>query len=225
MQQTPLNDGYNVDILNLMPKHSARIVEVGCGNGMLAKAYRESNENCDYIGIEITEEYAEMAKTFCQRAICGNIETMDDADFLELFPADCFIFGDCLEHLYDPWAVLRRIRKHMLGQNCIIASIPNAQHWSIQVALNLGLFVYKDHGLMDRTHIRWFTRLTMIDLFESTGYKIVEMFPRSFAKELPVTEKVLQNIAAMACSLGVDPEAAKRDALPVQWVIKAVPAD
>ena len=74
---------------------------------------------------------------------------------------------------------------------------------------------------MDRTHIRWFTRTTMIELFESSGYEIVEGFPRIFDE--PAREQILPAIKAMAQAIGVDPEQAASDATPLQWVIRANP--
>lgn len=75
---------------------------------------------------------------------------------------------------------------------------------------------------MDRTHIRWFTRLGLIDLFESCGYRLTAGIPRIFAD--PKTEQFLPAIKAMAVALGADPEQAAKDAMPFQWVMKAVPA-
>ena len=222
MKQTPIHFGYNPDILKIMPKNLGKVVEVGCSSGALAKAYVSENPECKYTGIEIDADFAEIAKQYCCEVIHGNIENFDEAKFLKLFPADCWIFGDTLEHLYDPWALLQRIRPHLMQGAQIIACIPNAQHWSIQASLNSGYFMYQDQGLMDRTHIRWFTRTTIIDLFESTGYKIIQGFPRIFDE--PAREDILPSIRAMALATGADPELAVSDAIPLQWVIKAVPA-
>jgi SAM-dependent methyltransferase len=221
MKQTPIHFNYNPDVLRIMPTDVKRIVEVGCSSGALAKAYRGINPECEYTGIEIDPGFAEISKESCSEVICGNIENFDEESFLKLFPSDCWIFGDVLEHLYDPWALLRRIKPHLAQSAQIIACIPNAQHWSIQASLNCGLFRYQDSGLLDRTHIRWFTRITMIELFESAGYKIIEGFPRIL--EEPQREKILPSLREMALAIGADPEEAVEDALPFQWVIKAIP--
>ena len=199
-----------------------RVIEVGCSSGALAKAYLAANPECRYTGLEIEPKFAEMAKEYCSEVIVGNIETFDDETFLQLFPSTCWIFGDALEHLYDPWALLRRIRQHLLADGIVIACIPNAQHWSIQASLNAGVFRYEDQGLMDRTHIRWFTRTTIFELFESAGFKIIEGFPRVFVE--PARENVLPSIRAMALATGADPDLAVNDAIPFQWVVKAVSA-
>jgi len=222
MKQTPIHDNFNPGILRFMPRDLKRIVEVGSSSGALARTYRNANPDCEYIGIEIDPGYAEISRRFCTDVIFGNIESMGDEAFAKLFPSDCWIFGDALEHLYDPWALLRRIRRHLPDTSQIIACIPDAQHWSLQVLLNNGQFRYQDQGLLDRTHIRWFTRTTIVELFESTGYKIVEGLPRIFDE--PDREKVLPAIRAMALATGAQPQQAVDDAIPLQWVVKAVPA-
>ncbi len=221
MKQTPMHSNHNPDILRIMPNNLKRVVEVGCSSGALARAYVGINSQCRYTGIEIDPDFAAVAQDYCDEVVCGNIEHLADDEFLKFFPSDCWIFGDTLEHLYDPWKILKRIRPHLAPDAMIIACIPNAQHWSIQANLNSGLFRYQDMGLMDRTHIRWFTRITMIELFESTGYKIIEGFPRVFDE--PQRQLVLPSIRTMAQAIGVDPQQAEDDAIPLQWVIKAIP--
>ncbi len=222
MKQTPVHDNFNAALLRLMPKDLKRVVEIGCSSGALARAYKAINSNCDYLGIEIDPDYAELSRKTCSLVICGNIEHLDDEQFQQLFPSDCWIFGDVLEHLYDPWAVLRRIREKLQDGSQIIACIPNAQHWSVQARLNCGLFRYEDMGLLDRTHIRWFTRITILELFQSTGFKIVEGLPRIVQNE--PTQEHLAAIRAMAKAIGADPELSVNDAIPFQWLVRAVPA-
>jgi len=97
---------------------------------------------------------------------------MTDSALDELGTFDCVLFGDVLEHLMDPWQMLRRLRARMQPDARIAACIPNMQHWSIQARLSVGDLTYEDHGLLDRTHIRWFTRQTIAQLFASTGFVI-----------------------------------------------------
>jgi 2-polyprenyl-3-methyl-5-hydroxy-6-metoxy-1,4-benzoquinol methylase len=221
MKQTPIHASYNPDILKMMPANLKRVVEVGCSSGALAKAYRSENPDCRYSGIEIDTAFADVARAHCSEVASGNIEHFDNEKFRTFFPSDCWIFGDVLEHLYDPWALLKRIRTHIQPEAQIIACVPNAQHWSVQALLNCGQFRYQDQGLLDRTHIRWFTRITMIELFESSGYKIIEGVPRVFDE--PNREKILPSIRAMALASGANPQQAVDDAIPVQWVVRVIP--
>lgn len=221
MEQTPAHDHFNPDLLNVMPRNLGRVVEVGCSNGGLARAYINENLACEYTGIEIDPAYAERARASCSSVICADIESISETVFASLFPSDCWIFGDSLEHLRDPWAVLRRIRGHLHPEARVIACIPNAQHWSVQARLNSGQFRYEDAGLLDRTHLRWFTRITIIELFQSTGYKILEGHPRIV--DDPRSSKWLPSIRAMAEASGIDPQVAENDALVFQHIVVAAP--
>lgn len=224
MNQTPIHDNYNADLLRLIPPGLKRIVEIGSSSGVLGREYKRGNPGCEYIGVEIDPSYAEASRRFCDRVLVGNVEQFDDEIFASLFPADAFVFGDVLEHLYDPWAVLRRIRlagRAAGSSTMIVACIPNAQHWTLQANLNVGAFVYQDSGLLDRTHIRWFTRKTLIELFRTTGYDIQDGGTRTFDE--PGREKVLPHIGAFARAIGGNPQEAMDDATPLQFVVRAVP--
>jgi hypothetical protein len=222
MQQTPAHDGHNPDLLALIPKQSMRIVEVGSSSGELARAFKAVNAGCHYTGVEIDPEYVKLSARYCDFVLDADIEDVDDAAFNKLFPSDCWVFGDALEHLKDPWLLLRRIRTQISTDSSVVACIPNAQHWSLQARLNCGMFNYEDSGLLDRTHLRWFTRVTIIELFRSSGFIVVQGGPRIFDE--PGRDKVLGAIRTMAQAIGADPELAVNDAIPLQWVVRAIPA-
>lgn len=220
MKQTPIHSGYNRDLLKTIPADARRVIEVGCSSGAFAKAYREINPGCEYVGTEIDAEYAEVARQHCSRVLVGNIEHMLD-DILSSEPAfDCWVFGDVLEHLYDPWRVLRRIATSLPASGSVVACIPNMQHWTMQIQLNRGDLRYQDAGLLDRTHIRWFTRTTILELFATSGLQIVELGGRVFDE--PQRELALPLLRALAQATGADPDQAAHDATPLQWIVKAV---
>ncbi|HKB82642.1 MAG TPA: class I SAM-dependent methyltransferase, partial [Burkholderiales bacterium] len=191
-------------------------------SGALAKAYLEQTPGCEYIGIEVDADYANAARSSCTRVIVDDIEKMEDRVFGTLFPADCWVFADVLEHLYDPWSVLRRLRGALSADASVVACIPNAQHWSFQAKLNCGMLKYEDDGLFDRTHIRWFTKMTIGELFQSSGFRIVEGTERVF--EEPFRDSVLVGIKALAEATGADVQQAVHNAKPLQWVVRATPA-
>jgi hypothetical protein len=109
----------------------------------------------------------------------------------------------------------------MTPNSCIVACLPSAQHWSVQVRLNCGEFVYEDLGLMDRTHIRWFMRKTALRLFESTGYRVVE--GGSIMVQEAHREAALAGMRAFAQAIGTDVEAAANDATAYHGLVRAVP--
>lgn len=218
MKQTPAHNIPNYDLLELIPTDIARVVDVGCMHGALAKAYRERNPKVDYIGIDIDPEYAEVAAAQCSRTLAGDIELLPQEVFDGLFPSDCWIFGDCLEHLRDPWLMVRRVREKITPDGWLLACIPNAQHWSVQLKLASGSLFYEDSGLLDRTHIRWFTRISIMKMFLDAGWTIDTALSRNLSVENQ--EKYLSAIGLMAEKAGLDPEMAMRDAQPFQYLFR-----
>ena len=147
---------------------------------------------------------------------------MNEALWDALSQADCWIFGDTLEHFQNPWAVLQKIRSLIPSNGVIACCIPNAQHWSLQVKLNIGEFHYEESGLLDKTHLRWFTRKTLIELFHSTGFHISEICPRIFNE--PGRDQFLGLLKEIAERAGVNADEAMNDALPMQYILLAKPS-
>ena len=154
MPQTPMHDNHNARLLALIPPSSRRVIEVGCSTGAMAREWRRQHPESDWHGVEIDPVRAELARRHCQQVEVMDIEQADDAFFARHSTRDCWVFGDVLEHLRDPWRVLQRIRAGMSEDACVVACIPNVQHWSLQAALSRGEFRYVDAGLLDRTHQR-----------------------------------------------------------------------
>lgn len=214
-------NAYNRDLLAMIPPSAKRIVEVGCNAGSLAAAFKQINPECHYLGIELNASAAEFARKQCDAVMVMDIESVG-ADFFRRFTdVDCWVFGDVLEHMKDPWGLLSRIRAVIPSSGCIVACIPNAQHWSVIAKLCIGDFRYEDGGLLDRTHLRWFTRGTIFELFSTTGFKVAEGVPRIFNE--PMREAALPAIRMMAQSVGANPDLAAQDALATQYVVRAVP--
>jgi SAM-dependent methyltransferase len=218
--QTPAHDQANPDLLALLPVVE-RLVEVGCSTGALARAYRSRHPTAHWLGIEIEPSYAQAARQHCQMVLVGDVEQMlEQEPAPQTLQADCWIFGDSLEHLRDPWRVLRRVHSLLPPGGSVCACIPNAQHWSVQARLCLGQFVYEESGLLDRTHLRWFTPTTSVSLLEESGFRILRCQPRIFPH--PAEERVLEQIRRFATALGGDPEQAVADARPLQLVFHAI---
>ncbi len=219
---TPATDIHNAQVLDAVPAGTRKVLEVGTGTGALAREIRNKCPGVEYVGVEISAEYRDAAKAWCDRAYLENFEQASDALMQELADADVVIFADVLEHFIDPWASLARMRTVMPAHARIIASIPNIQHWSIQYRLLAGDFRYADVGLLDRTHLRFFTRQTMIEMFAGTGYRVEQIVPRIFA--FPNQDEMLKKVAQISQLHGVDPQMAVQDAAAFQFVLTAVPA-
>ncbi|MEJ6004403.1 bifunctional glycosyltransferase/class I SAM-dependent methyltransferase [Paucibacter sp. AS339] len=215
-------EGFNPDLLAMIPPQAKAILEVGCSTGALAFALKRQRPDVHYMGMELDPKAAEIAARYCDGMAALDIEGADESLYRDYVSRDCWVFGDVLEHLRDPWAVLTKIRKVLPPGGCVVASIPNAQHWSLQARLAVGEFRYESAGLLDRTHLRWFTRVTLFELFARAGLRIEAGVPRVFDE--PGREPILAAIRQMAIAQGRDAEGAVRDALPLQYVVRAVVA-
>lgn len=170
--QSALDDPNNTHgiLLNLVG-NNRDVLEIGCATGYMTRVMVE-RQNCRVVGFEINEEAGTLARPYLQRLITGNLENQTDlAKIEETF--DVILIADVLEHLVRPEALLNNLRKHLSpGKGWIVCSVPNVAHWSIRRALLLGRWDLTEKGIMDRSHLRWFTRRTTTDLLESSGYKI-----------------------------------------------------
>jgi trans-aconitate methyltransferase len=221
VKQTPAHENANGDLLALIPPRAARVVEPGCSAGALAREYRAANPDCEYVGIELESGYAELGRRHCSRVLAADLERMSDAELDALAPADCWVFGDVLEHLVDPWRVLARLPPRLAAGGCVVACIPNMQHWSVVARLATGNLHYEDHGLLDRTHLRWFTRTTLMQLFQGAGFRVTSLGGRVHADAHAVAESGA--VCELATTLGVDAQQAARDTRVLQWLVKAEP--
>jgi len=153
------------------------ILEIGCGNGDTG-ALAISNGKCAcYCGIERYGPAAEAAKSKITEVITGDVENVKLPWPSQSF--DAFILSEVLEHLVDPWAVLRNLRPLMKPDALVFASTPNISHYSIVLMLLRGEWRLADKGTMDRTHLRWCTPKTFRELFESCGYHVNQVRPVS----------------------------------------------
>ena len=216
----PAPTGFNPDLMAMIPVGTSRILEIGCSTGALAFAYKANYPYCSYHGVEIDDHAAAIARRYCDQVSVLDMDTLPESYFSVWSDRDCWLFGDVLEHLRDPWRILSHIYKVMPSGSCIVASVPNAQHWSLQAKLSVGDFRYTEGGLFDRTHLRWFTRVTLLEMFTQAGFRIDSAVSRIFNE--PQRELVLPAIRAMAQSMGGDPEQAEKDALALQYVVRAV---
>lgn len=209
----------NAELLSLVPPGARRVVEAGCADGELARAYLARHPGCEYVGIEMDAARAALARPGLARVIEADIEGMDAAALGALAPVDAWVFGDVLEHLVDPWALLARVRVTLAPDGVVVACIPNMQHWSVAVRLVLGELFYEDAGLLDRTHLRWFTRATLGAMFRDAGYAVTRLERRVF--DSPMRERALQAVGNFASVMGARPRAVMADADVFQWVVEA----
>ncbi|MBL4639934.1 MAG: class I SAM-dependent methyltransferase [Kordiimonadaceae bacterium] len=185
----------NTELLDICPAADT-VIEFGCGAGKFLEAYKTIHSSSTTVGFELFESAAKQAVSRCDDVIVGNAET--DSVFEHDYKAEAFdliIYGDVLEHFIDPWAALKKHLEYLKPGGCICACIPNVAHWSMIFELVNGAFEYKDAGLLDRTHLRLFTKKTIADMFTDAGLEIEVLKPRKF--QTANTESAINTLAKM----------------------------
>jgi glycosyltransferase involved in cell wall biosynthesis/SAM-dependent methyltransferase len=168
------------DLLSYIPRGINKVLDVGCAAGLLGELIKKER-GCKVFGVEIDKNVAEMAKSRLDDVFCINIEHAHLPFKEEL---DVLIFADILEHLSNPWRVLKNAKKWLKPDGIIIASIPNTSHYSIILDLLRGRWDYIPFGLLCITHLRFFTRESIEDMFIKSGYSILTMTPQDFPQHL-----------------------------------------
>lgn len=186
-----------------------RVLDVGCGGGFLAMHL--SRKGAIVSGLERNPEAAALARAHCARVIEGDIAAGDPLDPDARF--DVIVCADVLEHLPAPDQALGRLARHLEADGCFLISVPNVAHYKIRLGLLAGRFDYEDSGILDRTHLRFFTRRTALAMIEACGLRpevvdVVWGVPLGrLRRAWPRMQKTLGPLAP--------------DLFAVQWVIRA----
>ena len=148
------------------------ILEVGCATGYMTKRFKKNN--CNITGIEINPNSAEIAKKYCDQIIIGDIEITKDFPLKKDY-FDFILFADVLEHLRFPLRTLVKFKKYLKPEGKIFISLPNVANYRLRMNLLTGRFDYTEIGLLDKTHLRFFTIKTAKQLVSDAGLNIVKL--------------------------------------------------
>ena len=154
-----------IDRLSIDP--SRAILEIGCGIGATGGYAKRTGKSGRYVGIELFPPAAKLASTVLDEVHVANIETFDPPYAESTF--DVLIASEVLEHLIDPWTVLRKLQPMIKPGGSVFASSPNIAHKSTLKMLLAGRWDLEPRGRMDRTHLRWFTPRTYAAMFTEFG--------------------------------------------------------
>lgn len=165
--------------LRLVGREKA-VLEMGCSSGTQTRILKEQL-GCRVTAVEINPEAARIAQRYAEKILVGNIEQIDFNRELAGQSFDVVTFADVLEHLYDPAGTLRQIKPFLKPDGCIVATVPNFTHAAIAFEMANGRFEYRKTGLLDDTHIRFFSRSGVFQTFERAGFHVVDL-ARSFVK-------------------------------------------
>ncbi|MEX2015519.1 MAG: glycosyltransferase [Candidatus Hydrogenedentales bacterium] len=173
------------ELMGYIPGHARRVLDVGCGGGELGRALKARGA-LEVVGIEVVAQAAELARRHLDDVLCMNLETTElpfsDGHF------DCVVCGDVLEHLVDPAAALRKLARVVRAGGTFVISIPNVRFYQVVHMLAEGRWRYEDAGIMDRTHLRFFTRAELMELVAAAGLAVLHLAPLSMipAEYLPL---------------------------------------
>lgn len=178
---TPFDPAYHtnprIEILSFLNEPPGTVLDIGCGGGATGKLLKEKFPGTRVLGIEVNPQAAEHARASLDRVICASVDDVDAARDLGGETISSVLLLDVLEHLYDPWRALVRIRGWLAPGTRVIASVPNIRNLATLSRIAAGDFEYEANGVLDITHVRFFTRGTLRDLFEQTGYEVRRLDP------------------------------------------------
>lgn len=200
------------EILNLVPTSATKILDVGCGAGVLGASLK-LRQSAEVHGVEITNEAANKAAIYLDHVWNCPIElalpNIKDGYY------DCIVAADVLEHVIDPWATLTTLKDKMSPKGQMVVSLPNVQNWGVVSHLLEGKWDYRAEGILDRTHLHFFTRKSVEELFWNAGLHITCLETTIRGPSLP--NKLLGSL--QKCGLMAD--SLKQDAETFQFLVVA----
>jgi methionine biosynthesis protein MetW len=157
-------------VAELVPP-GATVLDVGCASGYLADELLARGASA-VDGIELDPDEADAARAVCRTVVHGSIESSEVLAQVADGAYDAIVLADVIEHLRAPEDALRGLLPKLRPSGCVVLSVPNVAHWSVRLSLLRGRFRYEETGLLDRTHLRFFTRETLRELIESVGLAV-----------------------------------------------------
>ncbi len=183
--ENPYYGQIRTDLLKLLPQDIKieKSLDVGCGLGKTSAYLKSKYKIKETVGIEYVPEIAQAAKANIDRVYSLSVD-QDELPFSK-DEFDLILLADILEHLIDPWAVAKRFVSFLKPGGYAIFSLPNIQNWKIILKLLTNKWEYQDHGILDRTHLRFFTVKTSRKLVQQTGLNSLKI-TRTMGNELKV---------------------------------------
>lgn len=215
----------NTQLLRHVPKNAKNIIEFGCGEANFGKVYKQYNPDCNYMGIEIFEDAAKVAKKNIDNVLVANIDTLTLEEITAYFninigSVDCIIYGDVIEHLLDPWKTVKLHTELLTEEGVLTACIPNVSHWSIIHQLLNSNWKYEEFGLLDKTHLRFFSLNTVKDFCEQCNLRSIDIVARTIPDE-ENHKKFFQAALPLIKAVGANPDQANIMTRAYQYLLIA----
>jgi len=166
----------NYSLVELLPSPPRLLLDIGCASGRLGEHIKSLYPGVRVVGVEPNRAASAIASGRLDEVITADIEKLDlVAAGIAPGSVDTVILGDVVEHLYDPWHTLQKIRSCLTPDGRVVASIPNIRNLTVFQSLGSGSWEYQEEGLLDITHIRFFTLKDILNLFQQTGYQVMDV--------------------------------------------------
>jgi len=165
------------DLWPYIPLGTGRVLDVGCATGEVGAALKETGRASFVAGVELSPDAAAVARMHLDDVIVGDIEAVEPPYPDGYF--DLLLYADVLEHLKNPWALAARQRRLLRPGGLVVASLPNIGHYSTLLMLLKHEWRYEEYGIMDYTHLRFFTRRGLLDLATRAGYAETRLHQRN----------------------------------------------
>ncbi|MCA0293580.1 MAG: class I SAM-dependent methyltransferase [Actinobacteria bacterium] len=171
-QQAVYGDNPREDVAPFIPANATSVLEVGCGRGGFGITLRRRlGDDVTIVGVEAMPSEAAVARE------AHGFDEVLTGYFPEILAGrndrfDVIVFNDVLEHILEPWDVLDQAHERLTPKGCVVAAIPSIQYAPVVMGLLRGRWDYSDTGTLDRTHVRFFTKSSMVMMFEKAGYRV-----------------------------------------------------
>lgn len=181
-----------LEMLPFIPAKAKKILELGCGEGMFG-SYLRDKLGAEVCGIEIEKKFATKAKKNLDKVYIGDAETI-----IKNLPAksfDVIVANDVLEHMVDPYSVLKEAKRILKKDGVVVSSIPNMRNFHVWYALTRHKqWEYEESGILDRTHLRFFTERSIINMYERLGYEVLDQTGIHKEQNLPFLYRLINAI-------------------------------
>lgn len=162
-----------IGLVDMIVDDPGLVLDVGCFCGAAGALIKQRWPGATVIGIEPLKGAADRAAERIDRVINSTLEDVAFEDIgVSPKSVDTIVFADVLEHMYNPWAALETVRPLLADDAAVFASIPNVRNLALIHKLVTGRWTYEGFGLLDVTHIRFFTLAEVRDMFAQTGYRV-----------------------------------------------------
>ncbi len=159
------------EMARFVPKGAQRILDVGCGEGIFGLHLKQTR-SVEVHGVELSPSAVEVARQRLDSVLCGDI--MQQLNLVPDDHFDCITFNDVIEHLIDPYSVLLAVKDKLAPGGTVVCSIPNVRFFRNLFDLVIrGQWRYEEAGILDKTHLRFFTKRSIAEMFSSLGYRIL----------------------------------------------------